>query len=191
MPRPSSRDAPPRRDAHSDRPVAAPPRAEHAARALAALRRVLHMLRLTRPAAGSAAGVTPAQLFVLAQVAGGPRLSMTELAERTSTDRSCVSVIVRRLAAQGLVRRRRPAHDGRRVEVTATPAGRTLLRRAPRAPAHLLLDGVAVLSDAELRALADSLTRVAAAIGPPGDRPAGWRAPGERAGRASAVGIGG
>jgi DNA-binding MarR family transcriptional regulator len=170
MARSSSGGARPWPESCRESPPARLPRAENAVRVLVALRRAAHVLRLTRGGADPDAGVTPAQLFVLAQVARATPLSVTEIADRTSTDRSSVSGIIRRLVERGLVRRRRAAHDERRVEVTATPAGRALLRRAPHPPSVMLLDGMAALSEGELQVLADGLARLVAAVGIAGSR---------------------
>src|SRR5207302_6438951 len=74
-----------------------------------------------------------AQLFVLQQLrSAGGALTPGELAERTLTHQSSVSVVARRLMDGGLVKRRWSPADGRRVELSLTPAGRAAVRRRPR-----------------------------------------------------------
>ena len=72
------------------------------------------MLRVASRAAERDVGLGAAQLFVLHKLEEAPRLSLNELAERTRTHQSSVSVVVRRLVNRGLVARTAPA---------TTPAG--------------------------------------------------------------------
>ena len=95
-----------------------------------------HVVRLLREASRSSErdlGVSAAQLFVLHRLAGAPSLSVNELAARTLTHQSSVSVVVSKLARRKLVTRTRATGDARRVEVALTPAGRALVARAPAA----------------------------------------------------------
>jgi DNA-binding MarR family transcriptional regulator len=95
------------------------------------LRRLVHSMHAASRETERRLGVTGAQLFVLTQLRTTPSLSINALAERTMTHQSTVSVVVRRLVRRKLVRKVRAADDGRRVELTLTPAGATLLRKAP------------------------------------------------------------
>ncbi len=126
------------------------------------LRRIVRGLRLSARETEAAAGISGAQLFVLQALAEAPVSSLNELAERTSTDQSSVSVVVRRLAERGLVERRPSPSDGRRVALRLTAAGRQLLRRCPEpTQAHLVLT-LRRLGRAELRGLragVDALVR--------------------------------
>ena len=98
---------------------------------LDSIRRIVRDLRLSARAAGVAPGVTPAQLFVLHCLEAAPAGSIAELAQRTFTDASSVSVALSRLVDAGLVRRRRSTSDGRRAEIALTAKGRALLKVAP------------------------------------------------------------
>ena len=95
------------------------------------LRRLVHSMHVASREVERQLGVTGAQLFVLTQLRATPSLSINALAERTMTHQSTVSVVVRRLVRRKLVRKVRAADDSRRVELTLTPTGTTLLRRAP------------------------------------------------------------
>ena len=86
-------------------------------------------------------GVTTAQFFVLRQLAERDGLSLGEIAERTLTRQSTVSVVVARLEEHGLVRRDRADDDRRRLELSLTAAGRRLLARAPVPTTGRLLAG--------------------------------------------------
>lgn len=88
-------------------------------------------------------------------------LRMTELGERVVLSRSRVSRVVDSMESQGLVVRRPDPADGRATLVTATPAGRSALRRA--APTYL--QGIrrhfsAYLTRDESNAMREALNRI-------------------------------
>ena len=140
-------------------------RAANTARTVEAVRRIVRGLRVAAGRTLAETGISAAQLFVLSSLADGAAPSLTELGGRTHTDRSSVADVVERLAAAGLVERARSDRDRRRLEVRITPAGRSLLARAPRPPTALLLDGLAGLGDEELDTLAAGLLRLAQEMG--------------------------
>ena len=98
---------------------------------LNALRRTVRAFRAAAQAAEDALHVSGAQHFVLQNLADAPALSLNQLASRTLTHKSSVSVVVSRLVARGFVRRRPSPVDGRSVVLTLTAAGRRALARAP------------------------------------------------------------
>src|SRR5438105_4636272 len=97
------------------------------------IRHIVRTLREASRAAERSVGLSAAQLFVMQRLAGTGSLSVNELAERTLTHQSSVSVVVAKLAQRGLVERQRAATDARRLEVSLTAAGRAALSRAPAA----------------------------------------------------------
>src|ERR1051326_2091453 len=101
------------------------------ARAMNAIRSVVRALRLNTRSIEGKLGISLAQLFVLQQLTERPADSLNELAERTATHQSSVSVVVRRLGERGLVSRTSSSSDRRRIEIAVTPAGRALLEDAP------------------------------------------------------------
>src|SRR5690349_23944856 len=96
-------------------------------RSMNALRSIVRALRINTRAIELKMGISLAQLFVLQQLAERPASSLNELAERTATHQSSVSVVVRRLVERGLVSRTSSSSDRRRIEIAVTPAGRALL----------------------------------------------------------------
>ena len=110
-------------------------------------------------------GVTTAQLFVLRQLAESDTLSLSEIADRTLTRQSTVSVVVARLVAKGLVRRERAADDRRRLELSLTPAGRRLVGRAPEPTTGRLLAALDQLTNEQLRSLSTGLDALIAVLG--------------------------
>lgn len=153
---------------------------------LDAVRRIIRVLRLSSRSIEHDLGIGSAQLFVLQQLAAAPAGSVNELAERTFTHQSSVSVVVRRLVEQGLVARRPAAADRRRRELKLTEAGRRLVARAPVPGQVHLINALRALPLAQLRTLGHLLGRVVYAMGA-SDEPAamlftealtpGWREP--------------
>jgi DNA-binding MarR family transcriptional regulator len=125
------------------------------------------MLRVSSRAAEREVGVSAAQLFVLEKLADAKQpLSVGELAERTLTHQSSVSVVVQKLERAELVSRGKSSDDGRRVELSLTPKARTLLRRAPKAAQHQIIEAINALAPPKRRQLASLLGAVAMAVAP-------------------------
>jgi DNA-binding MarR family transcriptional regulator len=100
-------------------------------RSMNAVRSIVRALRINTRAVELKMGISLAQLFVLQQLAERPAESLNDLAERTATHLSSVSVVVRRLVERGFVSRTPSAADKRRIEIAMTPSGRALLADAP------------------------------------------------------------
>jgi DNA-binding MarR family transcriptional regulator len=116
-------------------------------------------------------GISGAQLFVLQKLAEGPVASLNELAERTFTHQSSVSVVVTRLVARGLVTRTVFPDDARRVTIALTPRGRALLRKAPEPLQARLLASLKRRSRSERKALARGLEQLVGEAGIAGGTP--------------------
>ena len=130
-----------------------------------ALRRLVQALRLSSRAAETRLGISGAQLFVLQRLAERPAQAIRDLADRTFTHQSSVSVIVKRLADRRLLARKRSPDDGRRVEIVLTPAGRSLIRRVPQTPQAQITAALRRLPTAQRQALARSLMVLARDMG--------------------------
>ena len=118
-----------------------------------AIRAILRHTRVTSRAIERDVGLSLAQLYVLEQLAMRPAESLSELAERTATHQSSVSVVVRRLVDRGFVGRRPSPRDARVVAFEITDAGRALLLRAPRSAQTELLEALRVLSPDQVEQL--------------------------------------
>jgi DNA-binding MarR family transcriptional regulator len=132
---------------------------------LRALRRLVRALRLADRAAESRLGLSAAQLFVLERLAEGPVGSMAELAGRTLTDASSVSVVVQRLSGRGLVVRATSQDDARRTTLRLSASGKRHLASAPHSPQADLLESLERLSTAERRELKRLLEQVVRGMG--------------------------
>ena len=129
------------------------------------IRRIVRVLRESSRAAESQVGLSGAQLFVLQRLGQTDTLSVSALAEQTLTHQSTVSVVVKRLAGLGLVNRIRSQADGRCVEVSLTPKGKALLKKAPEAAQERLIEGVIKLKPEDRNRLAASLRQLVESMG--------------------------
>jgi len=160
-------------------------RADHLNGVVNALRRIIQAIRLSSSVVHDTLGITGAQLFVLQQLAEVPGASLRELADRTLTDQSSVSVVVSRLVAGGHVARRISAADARRTELTLTATGRALLRRAPEPVQTRLVAALRATDARRLRVTAGVLERAARALAPGSEPPPMFfEPPGDRRGAA-------
>lgn len=122
-----------------------------------AIRSVVRALRLNTRSIEAKLGISLAQLFVLQQLSEKPADSLNELAERTATHQSSVSVVVRRLVDRGLVSRVAASTDRRRVQIALTPAGEALLQDAPPTVQNDLIQGMSRMSPDKRALLAELL----------------------------------
>ncbi len=129
------------------------------------LRRVVQALRMTARAAERRHGVSTAQLFLLHLLRRDGPASVNELAERSFTHQSSVSVLLSRLAREGLVVRSRSAGDLRRATVSLTPKRRAVVRRAPEPAQARLVAALARMAPEQRRALAEGLAALVRGMG--------------------------
>lgn len=134
-------------------------------RTLVSIRRLVRTLRTTAVSVERETGLSTAQTFVLQLLLEAPAESMNELAERTSTDQSSVSVVVSRLEAKGLVSRLASATDARRTQVVITNAGIALMHRKPPTVQERLTRALTGMPPSSLELLASELNRLVALMG--------------------------
>ncbi len=139
---------------------------------LDSLRRIVRHLRLVASESEAKAGLAPAQAFVLSRLAEGPATSIRELATRTMTDPSSVSVVLDKLEARGLVARTPDPEDRRRTHLSLTSSGKRALSRAPELPQVHLLGKLAELPEARRRALVTALQDLVVVLGAEQTKPA-------------------
>jgi DNA-binding MarR family transcriptional regulator len=119
------------------------------------IRRIVRALRVSSRAAEKRVGLSGAQLFVLHNLSdGGRALSLNELAERTMTDQSSVSVVVQRLVKRGLVMVARSRADGRRIELALTASGRRAIGKSAGAAQDRLIESLKLMAPGQRRQLA-------------------------------------
>ncbi|MUL48193.1 MarR family transcriptional regulator [Mycobacterium sp. CBMA293] len=117
----------------------------------AAYRPILSELNLTYP-----------QYLVLLVLWEEDQVTVRRLGERLQLDSGTLSPLLKRLEANGFIRRERSLHDERQVEVTLTPAGRKLEGKAQCIPERLgAQTGITEQEAADLR---DAIRRLADAL---------------------------
>lgn len=134
-------------------------------RVLDSIRRIVRLLREGSREAEETVGLSAAQLFVLQRLDAPRPLSLNELAARTLTHQSSVSVVVRRLVDRGLVQRKPAANDARRLDLSLTKRGQALLSRAPGVAQDRIIAAVAALPPQQQRALTTGLESLVEALG--------------------------
>jgi DNA-binding MarR family transcriptional regulator len=126
---------------------------------LDSIRQIVRALRTASREQERTHGVSSAQFFVLEKLTHTSGISLNELAERTFTHQSSVSVVVSRLARRGLVSRKPSKEDRRKLEISLTPAGRRLIKTNPLSVQDALVKALDKLPKARLAILADSLSQ--------------------------------
>ncbi|HWF44251.1 MAG TPA: MarR family transcriptional regulator [Candidatus Kapabacteria bacterium] len=121
---------------------------------------LVHALHVSSRNAEERVGLTGAQLFVLQKLEETNSLTVNELAQRTHTHQSTVSVVVTKLVEKGLVSRVRSAEDARVQVLSLTKQGREKLRKAPESIQDRLIASIAKLSRNDRNALSALLAKV-------------------------------
>lgn len=135
-----------------------------AQRVLDHLRRIVQSLRTPQRSARGPR-LSGAQLLVLQQLREHGPATMGQLADRTLTHQSSVSVVVSRLATRGLVRRQVSPEDRRSVRVSLTPKGERLTHRSLPLPHAQLREAILALPPRDQLKLASLLGQVVDQMG--------------------------
>jgi DNA-binding MarR family transcriptional regulator len=98
-------------------------------------------------------GVSGAQLWAMERIAASPGLSPGELARQLAIHPSTASNLLARLEELGMIKRGRRSHDQRRVQLSITAKGASVLRKAPRPLKGVLQQALADMPAASLEAL--------------------------------------
>jgi DNA-binding MarR family transcriptional regulator len=128
------------------------------------LRSIVQAQRASSREAEKRLGMSSAQLQILQELSDSAAMSINDLAERTFTHQSSVSIVVTKLVKSRLVTRTAARHDARKLSVSITAAGKALLRRAPDVAQASIVAALKSMHQAEVRALAASLGNLTAHI---------------------------
>jgi len=109
-------------------------------------------------------GVSGAQLWALAHIAGNPGSKVGELARALAIHQSTASNLVGRLESLGLVTRSRVQHDQRSVKLVLTVKGARAVKRAPRPLIGVLQQALSDIPEASLDALNRHLGKLIGAM---------------------------
>jgi DNA-binding MarR family transcriptional regulator len=131
---------------------------------LDAFRSIVQALRTASSRVQQDLNVSGAQLFVLQALIDRDAESLNDLADRTMTHQSSVSVVVSRLEEKGLIKRER-SPDARKTMIALTPRGRHLVAVAPSMPQAQLMRTVRNMPSAERDALARGLRHLLTGMG--------------------------
>lgn len=133
---------------------------------LDSIRKLVRGLRQSSLETERRRGLSSAQLFVLNTLSLSPEpLSVNELAARTLTHQSSVSVVASKLVARGFVRKRRSASDSRRADLVITDSGRRALGKNPEPVQERLITAIQGLPPATRRGLAAGFEKLLEASG--------------------------
>ena len=94
---------------------------------------------------------------MLAAIAETPEITVSRLSRALSIHVSTASNLLDKLAKRGLVERMRSDDDRRAVRLQITPAGQTILDRAPQPASGLIIDALSRMSRESLARLDEDL----------------------------------
>ncbi|UXR63906.1 MarR family transcriptional regulator [Bdellovibrio bacteriovorus] len=118
------------------------------------IRHIFKALRVSSSQFEKELGLSAAQIFVMKKLKKEPGLSINDLALRTTTHQSSVSVVVKKLEEQGLVSRMISKEDSRKVVVSLTSSGLEKLNEIPRTIQEEMLDALQKMNPEKTAVLA-------------------------------------
>lgn len=127
---------------------------------ITSIRRLVQSLRVASRDSEKKVGLSAAQLFVLKKLEEEKDLSLNNLADRTLTHQSSVSVVVQRLVEKGLISRERFIDDGRQLVLNLTPKGKKLVAKAPHARQDWLIIALEEMTTKSRRQLDERLVEM-------------------------------
>jgi len=129
------------------------------------LRRVFQVVNEQSKRVERETGLTGPQLWAIKVIAENAPIRISELARGMYLHPATIVGIVDRLEKRGLVERERCNKDRRVVYVGLTAAGRQVVATSPEVAQGLLVKGLEVLPDSELRAIAGGFERMVKILG--------------------------
>ena len=139
---------------------------EPARTVLRQFRMIFNAVRAHFSTVEKASGVAGAQVWALSVVASRPGVTDSELAKAMDIHQSTASNLERALSGSELVRTVRNSDDRRVVTLTATAAGKALLKRAPQPFGGLLPAALAQMDSAALARMQRDLGALVALVDP-------------------------
>ncbi|MGZ3743112.1 MAG: MarR family winged helix-turn-helix transcriptional regulator [Pseudobdellovibrionaceae bacterium] len=136
------------------------------------IRKIVKSLRQASKLTEKKIGLSAAQLFVLQKIAESDKpLSINELAKRTLTHQSSVSVVVAKLMKSKMVERLASKEDARAVEIRLSKKGRELVTENLPLIQERLVEGISRLSPVERNGLVKGLNALIEKAGLQGEEP--------------------
>ena len=124
------------------------------------LRRIFKTIQDYSHQVSSGFGVTGPQLWALKTISQEGSLTLGELSKKMYLHPSTISGVIDRLENKGYVTRDRSLHDRRVVNVCLTPAGESLVKKAPNPAQGKMIHGLSKLSEDELSAIYHSIEKL-------------------------------
>lgn len=129
------------------------------------IRHIFKYMRVASSQFEKVVGLSAAQVFVLKKVAEEPGLSINDLAARTTTHQSSVSVVVKKLEDAGFVSRGTSPEDSRRVVVSLTEEGGKILTQIPRMVQEEMIDALQRMNPEKTAVLAELMREFVSSSG--------------------------
>ncbi|QEM69246.1 MarR family transcriptional regulator [Geobacter sp. FeAm09] len=129
------------------------------------LRRVFQVVNEQSKRVERETGLTGPQLWAIKVIAEHAPIKISELARRMYLHPATIVGIVDRLEKRRLVERERCSKDRRVVHVGLTDAGRQVVATSPEVAQGLLVRGLEILPDTELRTIAGGFERMVKILG--------------------------
>ncbi|MEP6790058.1 MAG: MarR family transcriptional regulator [Ramlibacter sp.] len=144
-------------------PPAAPD--DPAARVLRRFRLVFNAVKTHFREVEKEAGIAGAQVWALSVIRDSPGLNLTDVARAMDVHQSTASNLVKALIARELVGAEKAGADRRTVQLRLLPAGKKILRHAPRPFAGVLPDALAAMNPRTLTRLDRDLGELITVLG--------------------------
>lgn len=132
---------------------------------LTTLRRILRAISLRSKKLVQSYGLTSPQLVVLKEIKRSKELVTGQLAREVSLSQATVTSILDRLEKKGYVKRIRSAQDKRKVLVSLSEQGETVLAKTPSLLQEEFVEKFSALEAWEQSMLLSSLERLASMMG--------------------------
>lgn len=149
----------------SDLPSSYPPEDRYDLRVLSAIRQIVRRIDIDSRKLAASHQITGPQLITLIAVVERGPVPAATIARRIYVSASTMVGILDRLESKGLVQRRRNTEDRRKVSVTATDAGRSLVAQAPYPLQYSLQNALKQLSERQQKQTATSMERLVRLMG--------------------------
>lgn len=137
---------------------------EASARVLRQFRIVFNAVKTHFRAVEKKAGIGGAQLWALSVIQATPHMGVSDLAKAMDVHQSTASNLVRSLTELALITAQRAGSDRRAVQLSVSPAGAKVLRRAPGPFTGVLPEALATLDDKTLARLDKDLGKLISAL---------------------------
>ena len=133
---------------------------EYITRIVDSLRVIVKAMRVSGRDVERKLGISAAQLHILQELRHRPSQSINELAARTYTHQSSVSMVVARLVDNRLATRSASGNDARKLAISLTPAGKAILKKSPSAAQGPIVAALERMPQSDLQELAESLRKL-------------------------------